>query len=71
MLGDNLSAIKSVAIQSSNLKEYNNELCYHRVCEAITSKYVMFCHIDGKYNPVDLLSKHIPNREWRCGPSQW
>jgi hypothetical protein len=26
-------------------------------------KYVMFCHIDGNYNPVDVLIKHILSPE--------
>jgi hypothetical protein len=64
MFGDNLSVIKSSTIPSSTLKKRHNALAYHRVREAIACKIVKFCHIDGKYNPADVLSKHMSSREW-------
>jgi hypothetical protein len=33
-------------------------LSFHRVQEAVTSKYVTIFHLLGEYNPADILSKH-------------
>ena len=33
-------------------------LSFHEVCEVIASKILGFCHISGKTNPADSLSKH-------------
>ena len=64
MFGNNLSVIKSATIPSSTLKKRHNALAYHRVREAIVSKIVRFCHIEGKYNPADVLSKYMSSHEW-------
>jgi hypothetical protein len=41
------------------LSELNgNAISFHRVCEAIASGYVVLTHLPGKFNPVDILSKH-------------
>jgi hypothetical protein len=36
----------------------HNALSFHRVREAVASKYVMIFHLLGEYNPADILSKH-------------
>ena len=64
MFGDNLSVVNSATIPSGKLKKRHNVLSYHRVREAQAAKIVNFIHIDGKYNPADVLTKHMSSREW-------
>ena len=58
MFGDNKSAVDSSAKPHSKLHKRHNALSFHRVCEAIASKFVNFTFLDGKYNLVDIMSKH-------------
>ena len=64
LFGDNLSVVNSSTIPSGQLKKRHNILSYHRVREAQAAKIVNFVHIDGKYNPADVLTKHMSSREW-------
>jgi hypothetical protein len=58
VFGDNKSMIDSATMIHSKLHKRHTALSYHRVREAIASKYVAFFHIDGSINPADILSKH-------------
>ena len=58
VFGDNKSMIDSATIPHSKLHKRHTALSYHRVREAIASKFVAFFHIDGAINPADILSKH-------------
>ena len=58
MLGDNKSVITSSTIPNSLLSKRHHISAYHRVREAIDSKYLMCLWKDGKTNPEDCLSKH-------------
>ena len=58
MFGDNKSVITSSTIPNSLLSKRHHISAYHRVREAIASKYLMFIWKDGKTNPADILSKH-------------
>jgi len=58
LFGDNKSVVDSSAKPHSKLHKQHNALSFHRVCEAVTSRYVSFTFIDGEYNPADILSKH-------------
>ena len=64
MFGDNLAVINSSAIPDDTLKKRHNALAYHRVREAIASKILKFYHIDGKENPMDLLTKLFDSKTW-------
>jgi hypothetical protein len=59
MFGDNKSVITSSTIPQSNLNKRHNALSYHRVREAISSNILHFLHIEGKYNPSDVLTKFL------------
>jgi len=61
LFGDNKGVIQSSTIPHSKLAKRWNALSYHRVREAVASKYVTFLHIDGKKNPSDLLTKNLTN----------
>ena len=58
MFGDNKSVITSSTIPNSLLSKRHHISAYHRVREAIASKYLMFIWKDGKTNPADILSEH-------------
>jgi len=55
---DNKLVVDSSAKPHSKLHKQHNALSFHRVCEAVSSRYVSFTFIDGEYNPADILSKH-------------
>jgi len=58
LFGDNKSVVDSSAKPHSKLHKRHNALSFHRVHEAVASRYVSFTFIDGEYNPADILSKH-------------
>ena len=58
MFGDNRSVIDSSNIPQSKLHKRHIALSFHRVREAIASKFVGFYFIKGTSNPADILSKH-------------
>ena len=58
MFGDNESVVNSSKNFYSKLTKRHNALSYHRVREAIASRYVRFTYIPGKNNPADILSKY-------------
>ena len=58
MFGDNEAVVNSFSIPHGKLNKLHTTLSYHRVCEAIASGMVNFTHMDGKFNPADILSKH-------------
>ena len=57
MFGDNESVINSSTDIYAKLHKRHNILSFHRVREAIASKYVDFIFLNGKENPADILSK--------------
>jgi hypothetical protein len=59
LFGDNQSVIISSNIPHSNLNKRHNALSYHRVREAIAAEILYFLHMDGKYNPSDILTKFL------------
>ena len=58
MFGDNKSVVDSPSNPNAKLHKCHTMLSFHHVCEAIAYGVCKFFHIDGKYNPVDTLSKH-------------
>jgi hypothetical protein len=58
MFGDNESVVNSSSIPHAKLHKRHNALSFHRVCEAVASKYVGFYFLPGVDNPADILSKH-------------
>jgi hypothetical protein len=55
--GDKASVITSSTIPLSTLNKRHNDLSYHHVCESIASKILYLVHVEGKYNPSDILTK--------------
>ena len=58
MFGDNESVVNSSTTPHAKLHKRHTALSFHRVREAIASKFIVFHHIPGKDNPADILSKH-------------
>ena len=60
MLGDNKSVVTSSTLPNSSLNKRHNALAYHRVRAAIAAQVLFFCHISGKENPADVMTKFLP-----------
>ena len=58
MFGDNRSVVTSSTIPNSTITKRHHLASYHRVREAIATKYISFHWKDCKSNPADILSKH-------------
>jgi hypothetical protein len=58
MFGDNELVVNSSSIPHARLHKRHTALSFHRVREAIASKYIRYTHIAGCKNPADVLSKH-------------
>ena len=58
MFGDNKSIINSSSIPHAKLHKRHVALSFHRVRQAIASKFVEFYFLPGVDNPADILSKH-------------
>jgi hypothetical protein len=56
---DNASVITSSTIPQSTLNKRHNALSYHRVRESIVAKIMYLVHVEGKYNPSDILTKAL------------
>ena len=50
--------ITSSTIPQSKLNKRHVALSYHRVREAVASKFIVLSFIEGSENPADILSKH-------------
>jgi hypothetical protein len=55
---DNKTIINASLTPHAKLHKRHNALSFHRVQEAVASKYVTIFHLPGEYNPADILSKH-------------
>jgi hypothetical protein len=60
LLGDNQSVVTSSTIPQSVLAKRHNALSYHRVRAAISTGMMQFCHVSGKENPADVMTKFLP-----------
>ena len=58
MFGDNESVVTSSSTLHAKLHKRHNLLSFHRVREAIASKFIDFNYLPGAENPADVLSKH-------------
>ena len=58
MFGDNKSVVDSSSNLYSKLHKRHNALSFHRVHEAIASRYVDFNYLPSEHNPADIMSKH-------------
>jgi len=58
MFGDIESVVNSASNVHAKLLKRHNTLSFHRVREAIASRYIDFLHLPGCENPADILSKH-------------
>ena len=58
MFGDNKSVIDSSSHPHAKLHKRQNVLSFHRVREAIASKFLAIYYLPGELNPADILSKH-------------
>jgi hypothetical protein len=54
---DNKTIIDASSTPHAKLHKRHNALSFHRVREAVASKYVTIFHLPGEYNPADILSK--------------
>ena len=60
MLGDNRSVIDSSINPVSVLNKRHNALAFNCVHATVASDIIYFCHIDGKENPTDIMTKLLP-----------
>jgi hypothetical protein len=58
VFGDNKTVVDSSTIPHAKLHKRHNALSFHRVREAIAAKFVAMYHLEGIFNPADILSKH-------------
>ena len=58
MFGDNKSVVDNSMHPHAKFHKRHTMLSFHHVRQAIAHKILSFFHIDGKYNPADVLSKH-------------
>jgi hypothetical protein len=58
IFSDNKTAVDSSTIPHAKLQKRHNALSFHHVCEAIAAKFIEMHHLDGIFNPADILSKH-------------
>jgi hypothetical protein len=58
VFGDNKTVIDSSSTPHAKLHKRHNALSFHRVREAVASKFISIFHLPGEYNPADILSKH-------------
>ena len=59
MFGDNQSVITSSTLPHSSLNKRHNALAYHRVRAAVAAKIMHFCHVLGKENIADVMTKFL------------
>ena len=60
LLGDNQSVVTSSTIPQSVMAKCHNALSFHRVRAAIATGMMQFCHVSGKENPADVMTKFLP-----------
>ena len=66
MFGDNKTVVDSSTIPHVKLHKHHNALSFHRSREAVAAKFVTMHHLDGIYNPANILSKHWGYQQiWR------
>jgi hypothetical protein len=58
---DNKTVIDASLTPHAKLHKRHNALSFHRVQEAVASKYFTIFHLPGKYNPANIL-RTIPNK---------
>lgn len=51
---------------TSKLHKWHNVLSFHHVCKAVATKFIAMYHLDGAFNPANILSKHwgYPQEVW-------
>jgi hypothetical protein len=60
LLGDNQSVVTSSTIPQSMMAKRHTALSYHRVRAGIATGMMVFCHVSGKENPADIMTKFLP-----------
>jgi hypothetical protein len=58
IFGDNKTVVDSSMHPNAKLHKRHTMLSFHRVRQAIAHNICTMFHIDGKYNPADMVSKH-------------
>jgi hypothetical protein len=58
MFGDSQAVVTNSTIPHSSLNKRHNALAYRRAHEMIAAQILGYYWIDGKANPVDIVSKH-------------
>ena len=58
MFGDNMTIVDSSTIPHAKLHKRHNALSFHRVCEAVATKFIGLYHLPGEFNPADIMTKH-------------
>ena len=66
LLGDNKTVVDSTSIGNSRLHKQHLMISYHYVREALATGEYVYCFMNGKYNPSDVLSKHWCHNDMFC-----
>ena len=59
VFGDNKMGVDSSTIPHAKLHKRHNALSFHRVQEAIAAKFIAMHHLDGIFNPADILPQAL------------
>jgi hypothetical protein len=66
VFGDNKTVCDSSAVPHAKLHKRHHALSFHRVREAVASRYVAIYHMNGEHNPADIMTKHWGYQQvWR------
>ena len=57
---DNEAVCCNAAFVDSKLKQKDNSICFHLVCEAVAAGKMVVFKVDRKGNLADLLTKSVP-----------
>ena len=63
VFGDNKTVIDGATIPHAKLHKRHNALSFHRVREAMASRFLKMFHLPGECNPADIMSKHWGYRQ--------
>jgi hypothetical protein len=58
MFDDKFTVIVFSTIHQSTLNKRHTALSYHRVRECIAANSLYFIHVEGRFNPSDILTKY-------------
>jgi hypothetical protein len=66
VFGDNKTVCDSATVPHAKLHKRHNALSFHHVREAVAARFVAIYHLNGEYNPANIMTKHWGYQQiWR------